>query len=198
MSAPPPPHAIDLDTESIQYDGHWYTREELARKIKAMLDAGDFAVGKPSQALEQLTVTLSSLRTVAVKLTPEMADAVNQAAARQGRSVGGILREAIADYLGFAAMPAREPPAAARGTSTAERHGRKQTDPEIPAIPHPVPADLKTTQQMGVPSSVIAGPGALRAAQPPPPLPVASVEVESAGPDEEASKESVERGWFGR
>lgn len=102
------PWPIDLDTESIQYDGHWYTRDELARRIKSMLDAGDFAVGKPSQALEQLTVTLSTLRSLSFKITPEMADAVQQAAARQGRTIGGLIREAISDYLGFAAMPARD------------------------------------------------------------------------------------------
>jgi len=37
------PQPIDLDAEAIQFEGHWYTRDELARKIKSMLDAGDFA-----------------------------------------------------------------------------------------------------------------------------------------------------------
>src|SRR5439155_13189788 len=77
---------IDLDAEAIQYDGHWYTREDLARRIRQMLDAGDFAVGKPSNALEQLTTVLASLRTLAFRLPPEMADQLNQAAARHGRT----------------------------------------------------------------------------------------------------------------
>src|SRR5262245_59922421 len=90
---------IDLDAEAIQYDGHWYTREDLARRIKQMLDSGDFAVGKPSQALEQLTQVLASLRTLAFRLPPEMADQLNQAAARHGRTLGSLIRESLNVHL---------------------------------------------------------------------------------------------------
>lgn len=205
---------IDLDTESIQYDEQWYTRDELARRIKTMLDNGDFAVGKPSQALEQLTLTLSNLRTIAFKITPEMADAVQQAAARQGRTVGGLIREAISDYLGFAAMPTRDggqqaSPSNGRGT---ERVGRKPTDPEMPAVTitgsQALPPDLKTTQQMVIPPQVIAGPGAMKSAAPAAPVVVSSFTVEPASSEEAASavslspkkksEEEPERGWFGR
>lgn len=201
--------AIDLDTESIQYDEQWYTREELARRIKTMLDNGDFAVGRPSQALEQLTLTLSNLRTIAFKITPEMADAVQQAAARQGRTVGGLIREAISDYLGFAAMPSREGAAQAAGQPRGqERVGRKPTDPELPAvtITPAVPADLKTTQVMQMPP-VLPGPGALKSAGGPPVLmnsfvtePASSEEAESAVSlsPKKKSEEEPERGWFGR
>lgn len=199
---------IDLDTESIQYDEQWYTREELARRIKAMLDNGDFAVGRPSQALEQLTLTLSNLRTIAFKITPDMADAVQQAAARQGRTVGGLIREAITDYLGFAAMPSREGPQAAPQARSTERVGRKPTDPELPAVTitqaSPVPPDLKTTQLMQMPP-VLPGPGALKAAAGPPVLsfvtePATSEEAESAVSlsPKKKSEEEPERGWFGR
>ena len=43
---------IDLDSESVWLDGAWYTREELARHIKEMIEAGDFRVSRPSQALD--------------------------------------------------------------------------------------------------------------------------------------------------
>ncbi len=200
---------IDLDTESIQYEGTWYTRDELARRIKSMLDAGDFAVGRPSAALEELTLTLTGLRTVAFKITPEMAEAINHAAGRQGRTVGGLIREAISDYLGFASMPARD--AAPISARPPERHGRKPTDPELPAVtithPPPLPPDLKATQQMVIPPQVIAGPGALKALIP-------SVVVDRAAVSEDVSAEEAaaavtlkpkksedepaERSWFGR
>src|SRR5256885_79191 len=96
-----PPLPIHLDSEAIQFDGHWYTRDELAKKIRSMLDASDFAVGKPSQALEQLTTTMSSVRTLAFRVTPEMADTLNQLATRHGRSVGAIVRESLALHLGL-------------------------------------------------------------------------------------------------
>src|SRR5438132_12349439 len=92
---------IDLDTESVQFDGNWYTRDELARRIKAMLDANDYQISRPSQALEQLTATLSSLRTLAFRATPEMADALNTSAARAGKTVGTLIRDAVSEYLGM-------------------------------------------------------------------------------------------------
>jgi len=207
--------AIDLDTESIQYDGHWYTRDELARRIKSMLDAGDFSVGKPSSALEDLTLTLAGLRTLAFKITPEMAEAINQAAGRQGRTAGGLIREAISDYLGFAAMPTRDQPPQAALTVTparpAEPHGKKPTDPELPAVtitqPGALPPDLKATQQMVIPAQVIAGPGALKATQPSVVVDRNAVLSEDVSPEEAASavslkpkksEEPAEKSWFGR
>lgn len=191
---------IDLDTESIQYEGQWYTRDELARRIKGMLDSGDFAVGKPSQALEQLTVTLASLRTITFKATPDLAEAINQAASRQGRGVGGLIREAISEYVGFASLPARE--GAPPHSGTGDRPGKRPTEPELPAVVSaPAPA-------------VIAGPGALKAAQAPAPSVVIdrnAIITEEATAEEAASavslnpkkkkkeeEENVERGWFGR
>src|SRR6185436_15953792 len=90
---------IDLDAEAIQYDGRWYTREELARRIRQMLDSGDFAVSRPSQALEQLTAVLTSVRTLAFRLSPEMADQLNQIAVRHGRTLGSLIRESLQAHL---------------------------------------------------------------------------------------------------
>ena len=42
---------IDLDSESVWLDGAWYTRQDLARRIKEMIETGDFRVSRPSQAL---------------------------------------------------------------------------------------------------------------------------------------------------
>src|SRR2546430_10225881 len=108
------PLPVDLDSETIQFDGHWYTRDDLARRIKAMLDAGDFQVSRPGQALEQLTGSIANLRAVSVKMTAEMAEAVAQVAARQGRAVGAVIREAGAPHLcpPAEAHPPQPPPPA--------------------------------------------------------------------------------------
>lgn len=177
---------IDLDAEAIQYDGHWYTRDELARRIKQMLDSGDFAVGKPSQALEQLTTTLASLRTLAFRMPPEMADQLNQVAARHGRTLGSLIRESISVHLNLRGINVNEGQSAG-GAKLPERLGRKPTDPEMAAVlpvtaasigsagTHPtppsgipVPVPLATTQPMSIPlPPVLPGPGALKAAAQP-------------------------------
>lgn len=222
----PPPLPIDLDAEAIQFEGHWYTRDELARKIKGMLDAGDFAVGKPSQALEQLTQTINGLRTLAFRVTPEVADAINAISAKHGRAVGSIIREALAMHLGLPIIPEAERPSPKRTTAPT---GRRQTEPEMqattplapvvappvspPIIAPPVPADLKATQQMAAPPpQVIAGPGALKAAMPPPPpgaagaptvilekslIPEGDASVPPNMTTKKSDDESIERRWFG-
>ena len=115
---------IDLDAEAIYFEGHWYTRDDLARRIKAMLDAGDFAVTRPSAALEQLTSVISSVRTLAFRATPDLVEAVNAGAARAGKSVGGFIRDALSAALG---MPSSDF-GPARGTGQQPRPG----DPDSP------------------------------------------------------------------
>jgi predicted transcriptional regulator len=94
---------IDLDTESVWLDGAWYTREDLARRIKEMIEAGDFRVSRPSQALERLEAALAQARLLSVRMPAELADAVESAASRLGRPAGHLVREAIAYYLAAAA-----------------------------------------------------------------------------------------------
>ena len=94
---------IDLDTESVWLDGAWYTREDLARRIKEMIEAGDFRVSRPSQALERLEAALAQARIVTVRMPVDLADAVGETATRLGRPVGHLVREAVAYYLAAAA-----------------------------------------------------------------------------------------------
>lgn len=94
---------IDLDTESVWLDGAWYTRDELARRIKEMIEAGDFRVSRPSQALERLEAAIAQARVVSVRMPADLADAVDSAASRLGRPAGHLVREAIAYYLAAAA-----------------------------------------------------------------------------------------------
>jgi len=94
---------IDLDSESVWLDGAWYTRDELARRIKEMIEAGDFRVSRPSQALERLEAALGQAQVVAVRMPADLAEAASATAARLGRPVGHLVREAIAYYLAAAA-----------------------------------------------------------------------------------------------
>ncbi len=94
---------IDLDSESVWLDGAWYTRQELARRIKEMIETGDFRVSRPSQALERLEAALAQARVVTVRMPDELAEAVSAAAGRLGRPVGHLVREAVAYDLAAAA-----------------------------------------------------------------------------------------------
>jgi hypothetical protein len=94
---------IDLDSESVWLDGAWYTREDLARRIKEMIESRDFRVSRPSQALERLEAALAQARIVTVRMPVALADSVTAAATRLGRPVGHLVREAVAYYLAAAA-----------------------------------------------------------------------------------------------
>jgi hypothetical protein len=94
---------IDLDSESVWLEGAWYTRDDLARRITEMIEAGDFRVSRPSQALERLEAALAQACIVTVRMPADLADAVGATAARLGRPVGHLVREAVAYYLAAAA-----------------------------------------------------------------------------------------------
>ncbi len=94
---------IDLDTESVWLDGAWYTRDQLARRIKEMIEGGDFRVSRPSQALERLEAALGLAQVVSVRLPSDLLQAVSATAERLGRPAGHLIREAVAYYLAAAA-----------------------------------------------------------------------------------------------
>jgi hypothetical protein len=86
---------FDLDGEQVLFDGTWYSKDELARKIKGMVESGDFRVSRPSAALEALQATLGSMRTVTVRLPADVADALTEVASRAGQPVGTLVRDAL-------------------------------------------------------------------------------------------------------
>lgn len=106
------PFPVDVDAEAIFLDNAWYTRNDLVRRIKTMIDQGDFAVARPSAALEQLSTALVSGRTITFRVTPGVADALNQHALRVGKTVGALLRDAVATLLTPSAISAMPPPIA--------------------------------------------------------------------------------------
>ncbi len=94
---------IDLDSESVWLDGAWYTRQDLARRIKEMIETGDFRVSRPSQALERLEAALAQACVVTVRMPADLAETVGATASRLGRPVGHLVREAVSYYLAAAA-----------------------------------------------------------------------------------------------
>jgi predicted DNA-binding protein len=120
---------IDLDSESVWLDGAWYTREDLARRIREMIGAGDFRVSRPSQALERLEAALAQARVVNVRMPLDLADAVAETAERLGRPVGHLVREAVAYYLAAAAAYGAAQAAQAGGAEPGADAG---ADPSAP------------------------------------------------------------------
>lgn len=137
---------IDVDAEAIFFDGAWYTREDLGRKIKSMIDGGDFNVARPSAALEALSATLAQVRTLSFRVTPELAQALEQLANRSGNSVGQLVREAVMQMLTQGA--------------DAPQEGLRQAEPV--AAPAPTPPEAQPTVIVKPEAGVVAGPGALR------------------------------------
>jgi hypothetical protein len=164
MSALP----IDLEAEKIQYDGQWCTRDELAKRIKSMLDGGDFQVTRPSQALEALTATLANLKTVSFRVTPEQEGAISQAAARTGKTPGALIREALGAYLNGASKSATPPPPPAAALQAA---GGPPT-----LTPAGGPPPVIVTEEVSADEAA---------------------EAMNLTPKKK-EEESIERGWFGR
>ena len=125
---------IDLDSEAVWLDGAWYTRDELARRIKQMIESGDFRVSRPSQALERLEAALGQAQVVAVRMPADLAEAASATAARLGRPVGHLVREAIAYYLAAAA---------AYGASQEGSGATVEVDVQEDLPPEPAPAGAR-------------------------------------------------------
>ncbi len=205
---------IDVDAEAVFLDGSWYTREDLSRRIKAMLDSGDFAVAAPSAALQELTQTLMGVRTMAFRCTPELADALSQLATRMGQSVSYLVREAVTTYITDAnSGPQAQPqqpsesgqvqvlvqtpssddlPMVEDGTVRVQRPTMtNSTQDDLPKV---IVADQHEPAPPP-PQQVIAGPGALRAAGvlPDGPVELTNLKKHSAGVDDGVNRE---QGWF--
>jgi hypothetical protein len=105
---------VDLDSEQVLFDGTWYSKDDLAHRIKAMVDGGDYRVSRPSAALEALQNALLGLRSLTLRLPAEQAEALAVEAARQGVPVGAYARELLVRSLpappsAFSAGPAATP-----------------------------------------------------------------------------------------
>lgn len=187
---------IDVDAEAIFLDGAWYTREDLSRRIRAMLDSGDFNVARPSMALQELTQLMQGVRTLAFRVQPELGDALTQLATRLGQSVGAVIREAVTQYITDAnSEPVQSSPSQAAAQQPIQLQQPKEQREVTVRAAIPMPVTGSTSEDLPkviidppAPSSgssqVIAGPGALRAA---------GVEREPAAP---AESDQGEQRWF--
>lgn len=154
---------IDVDAEAIYLDGSWYTREDLSRRIRAMLDAGDFNVARPSAALQELTQMMNGVRTLAFRAQPDLADALTQLAQRLQQSVGAVIREAVTQYITDATS--EPPPAQVQQQQQAPQRHEETVRAPIPLSTTTTSEDLpKVIVDEPAQPQVIAGPGALRAA----------------------------------
>ncbi len=174
---------IDVDAEAIFLDGTWYTRDDLGRKIKSMIDAGDFNLARPSAALEALSSTLQQVRTVSFRVTPDLADALNQLATRTGNSVGQLVREAVMQLLTQGAAP---------------QESLRRDETVKAAAPTPPEAEPLVAQQAAPEPVLMPGPGALRAAGIDPnaaqPIELTRRIEQSQGPS--STPEGGENRWF--
>jgi predicted DNA-binding protein len=183
---------IDVDAEAIFLDGSWFTREDLSRRIKAMLDSSDFNVARPSVALQELTQMMQGVRTLAFRSPPDLAESVNQFASQSGQTVGGVLREAVSQYL--ASMRTPRPLALAQSVSTANAESQISSSNERSHQPEPGMPDLPKVmiEASVVPdTTIVAGPGAMRSAGL---EPVELTNKKKTGPTE--VPDAVESRWF--
>ncbi len=97
---------IDLDAEAIWFDGAWCTRDDLARRIKQLVEAGDYRVSRPSEALERLEAVLARTHMLTTRVPAQLAAAMAVTARQAGRPVGHLVREAMTYYLAAAAAHA--------------------------------------------------------------------------------------------
>jgi hypothetical protein len=117
---------IDLDAEAIWFDGAWCTRDDLARRIKQLVEAGDYRVSRPSEALERLEAVLAHTHVLATRVPAQLAAAMAVAARQAGRPVGHLVREAMTYYLAAAAAHAaarKAPPPASLEVDVSDAAG---------------------------------------------------------------------------
>ncbi len=90
---------VDLDTECIWFADAWHTRDELAQEIREKLEAGDYHIAQPSQAIELLTQAVSQMKILSVRVPPEMAEALEAAGQETGRTVNAVIRQLVDAWL---------------------------------------------------------------------------------------------------
>lgn len=114
------PYEIDYDSEAVFFENAWHSRADLAQQIRAMIDRGDYRVARPSAALEALEAGLSGARVLAVRVSPELADSVEEKAGREGRSVAAVIRDALQAALRQPEKAPSSPPPSRQGPSVTE------------------------------------------------------------------------------
>jgi hypothetical protein len=97
---------VDIDAQKVNFEGEWMTKDELAEKIRKMIDSQDFRIGTAGNALEFLQKTMANIQEFSVKVGPADAESVQKHAKKAGLGTGVFIRQAILAYL--AAQPPLE------------------------------------------------------------------------------------------
>ena len=90
---------VDIDAQKVNFEGEWLNKDELAEKIRKMIDGQDFRIGAVGNALEFLQKTMTNIQEFSVKIGPADADSVDKHAKRAGLETGVFIRQAILAYL---------------------------------------------------------------------------------------------------
>jgi hypothetical protein len=139
---------IDLDGEQVLFDGTWYAKDELTRKIKTMVEGGDYRVARPSSALEVLEGAVSNLREIKVRLPIETYEALSAVATRAGRPVGALLREALARLV-----PGNVAPGARPATGQIPVSAPTVIHAPVAAPPAPIPLSTRAPSRVNLPTA---------------------------------------------
>ncbi len=153
---------VDIEQEKVQYEGEWIGRQELADKIKKMIDSQDFKIGIVGSALEYLQHAIANAKEFSVKLTEYNAKILEKHAERAGLEITSFIRQAIQAYL--AAQPPLEesPPENPQLTTIT-------TEPANPGEEHN--AVELTDKKPQTSSTVLVDPSLISEPPPPPPPP---------------------------
>jgi ribbon-helix-helix CopG family protein len=167
---------VDIEQEKVQYEGEWVGREELADKIKKMIDSQDFKIGVVGSALEYLQQAIANAKEFSVKLPEYNAKILQKHAERAGLAVTAFIRQAIQAYL------AAQPPLEESPTESPAENPQLTTITTEPASPGEEHNAVELTDKKPQTSSTVLVDPALTSEPPPPPSP----------PEEEKSGDS----WF--
>lgn len=151
---------VDLDAESIWFGEAWRTREDLANEIKTKLEAGDYQIAQPSQAIELLNQALSQMQVLSLRLPREMAEALETVGQETGRTSGSIIRQLIEAWLNpeeEEAAPeevqgeaqAQEPVAAAEAVEESELQEEPAAAAEAAEVSEEEPAEATPIPEEG-------------------------------------------------
>jgi len=97
---------VDIDAQKVNYEGEWMTKDELADKIRKMIDSQDFRIAAAGNALEFLQKTMANIQEFSVRVGPTDAESLQKHAQKAGLETGIFIRQAILAYL--AAQPPLE------------------------------------------------------------------------------------------
>lgn len=125
-----PGYQVDLESETILYEGEALDRTALADRIRRMIEQQDYRISAAGNALQHLEETLSSAQQLEVRLTAAEADRLQRYARRAELSPAAFLRQAALAYL--AAQPPLDPDADAPAEQPAV--AEPETKPTLTAI----------------------------------------------------------------